>query len=197
MSNSKKLIVVTDAYLIAAGVEQLSLEINGLLFDCSFSGNEKNLVSKIIEKKPDYVAIDPHSVINNLITLLNELDKKAQVIGIVNSSTPFNIQGKFSNTISIENNKFDLIESLKKVIGKVDNRNDNHEDILSKREKEILRNLAQGKTNQEIANELFLSIHTVMTHRKKITAKLGIKTTSGLTVYAIMNKLVDIREIEN
>lgn len=197
MSNSKKLIVVTDAYLIAAGIEQLSLEINGLLFDCSFSGSEKNLVSKIIEKKPDFVAIDPHSVINNLITLLNELDKKTQIIGVINNSTPFNIQGKFGNTISIENNKFDLIESIKKVIGKVGNHNDNHDDILSKREKEILRNLAQGKTNQEIADKLFLSIHTVMTHRKKITAKLGIKTTSGLTVYAIMNKLVDIRQIEN
>jgi len=53
-----------------------------------------------------------------------------------------------------------------------------------------------GLTNQEIADKLFLSVHTVMTHRKKITRKLGIKTVSGLTVFALMNKLVDIREVE-
>ncbi|HJN05399.1 MAG TPA: LuxR C-terminal-related transcriptional regulator [Bacteroidales bacterium] len=47
-----------------------------------------------------------------------------------------------------------------------------------------------------MADKLFLSVHTVMTHRKKITRKLGIKSLSGLTVYALMNNLVDIREVE-
>ena len=67
---------------------------------------------------------------------------------------------------------------------------------LSNREKEILRQVALGKTNKEIADTLFISIHTVITHRKKITARLGIKSIAGLTVYAILNGLVGMEEVE-
>ncbi len=67
---------------------------------------------------------------------------------------------------------------------------------LSKRETEILRMVALGHTNQVIAELLFISIHTVVTHRKKITAKLGIKTISGLTVYALLNNIIESGEME-
>lgn len=66
---------------------------------------------------------------------------------------------------------------------------------LSEREKEILVEVARGKTNKEIASELNLSVHTVMTHRKNISHKTGITSISGLTVYAIINKLVDLSQL--
>ncbi|RLD72360.1 MAG: DNA-binding response regulator, partial [Bacteroidetes bacterium] len=66
---------------------------------------------------------------------------------------------------------------------------------LSERETTVLKHVTQGMTNQEIAEKLFLSVHTVTTHRKNITKKLGIKTVSGLTVYALLNKVIDMREI--
>ena len=50
--------------------------------------------------------------------------------------------------------------------------------------------------NKEIADHLNISIHTVISHRKNITRKTGIKTVSGLTVYALLNDLVDIHSIE-
>jgi DNA-binding CsgD family transcriptional regulator len=65
------------------------------------------------------------------------------------------------------------------------------ENELTLREKEILRQVAMGFSNKEIADSLFISIHTVITHRKNITGKLGIKSISGLTVYAIINRLID------
>ena len=68
------------------------------------------------------------------------------------------------------------------------NRGDNID--LSEREKEILVAVAKGMTNKEIADKHFISIHTVISHRKNITRKTGIKTVSGLTVYAIFNNLV-------
>ena len=52
-----------------------------------------------------------------------------------------------------------------------------------------------GFANKEIADKLFISIHTVISHRKNITEKLGIKSISGLTVYAIMNNLLDLEDI--
>ena len=60
---------------------------------------------------------------------------------------------------------------------------------LSAREKDVLRLLVAGKINKEIADELCISINTVITHRKNITAKTGIKSVSGLSLYALMNGL--------
>jgi DNA-binding CsgD family transcriptional regulator len=68
-------------------------------------------------------------------------------------------------------------------------------ETLSEREKEIVQLVALGKTNKEISEALFISPHTVITHRKNITSKLGIKTIAGLTVYAILNGIIDTEEL--
>ena len=67
---------------------------------------------------------------------------------------------------------------------------------LSSREKEIISLVVKGLTNQEIADKLFLSVHTVMTHRRNIARKLQIHSATGLTIYAIVNKIVDLSEIK-
>lgn len=61
---------------------------------------------------------------------------------------------------------------------------------LSIREKDVLKELAQGKTNKEIADILSISVNTVITHRKNISSKLGIKSVSGLSLYALMNGII-------
>lgn len=66
---------------------------------------------------------------------------------------------------------------------------------LTQREKTIVRQVSLGLTNKQIAEELFLSTHTVTTHRKNISSKLGIKSVSGLTVYAIVNNIITIEEV--
>ena len=67
-------------------------------------------------------------------------------------------------------------------------------EVLSQREKEILAAVAHGKTNKEIADDLFISINTVVTHRKNIARKTGINSIAGLTVYAILNHIVEISD---
>ncbi len=67
---------------------------------------------------------------------------------------------------------------------------------LSSREKEILVCVAKGMLNKEIADKLCLSIYTVITHRKNITRKLGIKTVAGLTLYALLNGLIDSSSVQ-
>ena len=72
---------------------------------------------------------------------------------------------------------------------------DDEQQTLSSREKEIVVCVVKGMTNREIADKLFLSTHTVITHRRNIARKLQIHSASGLTIYAIVNKLVDLSEI--
>ena len=67
---------------------------------------------------------------------------------------------------------------------------------LSSREKEILICVAKGMLNKEIADACNISVNTVITHRKNITRKIGIKTVAGLTVYALLNNLIDMNTIE-
>lgn len=69
-------------------------------------------------------------------------------------------------------------------------------DILSQREKEIVVCIAKGMSNKEVADALNLSVHTVTTHRRNISSKLQIHSPAGITIYAIVNKLLDLHEIQ-
>lgn len=61
---------------------------------------------------------------------------------------------------------------------------------ISERESEIIQLIAKGHTNKQIAEELFLSSHTITTHRKNIMAKLGVNNTAGIVMFAVKEKLV-------
>lgn len=83
----------------------------------------------------------------------------------------------------IEDALLSIIKAAKKVETSADSQ-------LSQREREVLRELAGGKTNKEIADTLCISINTVITHRKNISSKLGIHGVSGLSLYAVMNGII-------
>lgn len=68
-------------------------------------------------------------------------------------------------------------------------------DALSNREKEIIACVAKGMSNKEIAEHLFLSVHTVTTHRRNIAQKLQIHSSAGLTIFAILHNIIDIKDI--
>jgi len=72
---------------------------------------------------------------------------------------------------------------------------DNNE-VLGEREKDVIISLVQGMTNKEIADHLCISVNTVITHRRNIARKLQIRSAAGLTIYAIVNNLVDISNVK-
>ncbi len=90
-----------------------------------------------------------------------------------------------------------LISDTSSTIGqKIDNlfqnvKSKRRSNQLSTRETDVLKLVALGDSNKQIADKLFISIHTAITHRKNITQKLGIKTIAGLTLYAVLNNLTD------
>lgn len=76
---------------------------------------------------------------------------------------------------------------------KVEESSDN---VLSEREKEIIVQVVKGLSNKEIAEVLFISVNTVMTHRRNISRKLQIRSAAGLTIYAIVNGLVNLEDVQ-
>ncbi len=100
---------------------------------------------------------------------------------------------RFDAVVGIGSHPSALIQRLRSVAAEEDRvADDERGNELSAREKDILVAVASGATNKEIADRLNLSVHTVVTHRKNISRKLGIRTISGLTVYAIMNNLIEV-----
>ena len=103
--------------------------------------------------------------------LLNCLDSVIQITDSQND-----IYSIISNLTEMENESAESLQT----------------EHLSIREKEVLVQLVNGLSNKEIADKLNISIHTVITHRKNITQKTGIKSQSGLTIYAISNKIINL-----
>lgn len=99
------------------------------------------------------------------------------------------------NHITVQSPQEIIIEQLTQLLAGDNNSAVENNKELSSRETDVLQLVAKGITNKEIADKLNISLNTVLTHRKNITAKLGIKTVSGLTFYAIMNGLISGDEI--
>ncbi len=91
-----------------------------------------------------------------------------------------------------------LVPQLKKMEEALQKKSEKmvEDDTLSEREKDVLVHIVRGLTNKEIAAKMFLSVHTVNTHRKNIMNKLKIHSPAGLTIYAIVNKLVEIEDLD-
>lgn len=86
----------------------------------------------------------------------------------------------------------DVTKKISKLIGT----NGDDREQLSDREQDVVVALVQGMSNKEIANHLFISVNTVITHRRNIARKLQIHSPAGLTIYAIVNGLVDISNVK-
>ncbi|MBE5693756.1 MAG: DNA-binding response regulator [Bacteroides sp.] len=124
--------------------------------------------------------------------------KRIRIIALVTSFVDASLLGKYDESISI----FDDLDILsKKIAGLLNVASEEEEvdnqDTLSQREKEIVICVVKGMTNKEIAEKLFLSIHTVITHRRNISKKLQIHSAAGLTIYAIVNKLVTLNDVKD
>lgn len=96
----------------------------------------------------------------------------------------------FQELLSLQKQGHPHGEHLPKLMARM-----NTEKVLSDRETEVLALIAQGKINKEIADKLCIGLTTVITHRKNLQEKLGLKSVSALTIYAVTHGLVDINHI--
>ena len=91
-----------------------------------------------------------------------------------------------------ESRQSDVSAKISSMIGK----NQEGADALGEREKDVIVALVQGMSNKEIAEHLCISVNTVITHRRNIARKLQIHSPAGLTIYAIVNNLIDISAVK-
>jgi len=129
--------------------------------------------------------------------LFFQLQSDASYIALISDpQEEVRFRKKFTEVLSRNAPKETIIPLLEKILRDTSLQNKKKSDLLSERETEVLKQVARGYTNQQIAERLFISKHTVISHRKNITSKLGIKTVSGLTVYAVLNNLIPKDQIE-
>ncbi|MFV0546459.1 MAG: response regulator transcription factor [Bacteroides sp.] len=126
------------------------------------------------------------------------MQKGVKIVALVSSFVDTSLLNKFDDRLSI----FDSIETITTKLSALLNTaeeedEDEGQETLSYREREIVVCVVKGMTNKEIADQLFLSIHTVITHRRNISRKLQIHSASGLTIYAIVNKLISLDEVKD
>jgi len=118
---------------------------------------------------------------------------KVKWVGIVYSFFDKKTIEQFDNVIEISESPPNINKIIYSVYEKkCDCKKGNKSNELSEREKDVLIELINGLSNKEIANKLFISTHTVASHRKNIVSKTGIKSLSGLTIYAITQKIISI-----
>ena len=189
-------IIAEKSYIIRTGLMKIinSFPETSVIKEVS---DIKNLVKLVNNHKPDFLIVniklveEPHDDLRKLFS--NKTDTK--FIIFTGSRREKEHFVYFDEQISVDEDKSVIIQKLNALISAQKPEKETEENIgLSEREKEVVRQVALGKTNKEIAEELYISTHTVITHRKNITGKLGIKTVSGLTVYAILNNIIDIDE---
>lgn len=179
-------IIIEKSFLIRFALKQLIQEITARCYWHELTGFEELRNIGLNTSQP-LLIINTHLLPSNYKILLDKMNFPGLRVVLFS----YDAETKYSNemVIYLDEGGKDILEKLKSVLvqepGKI-----HDSKILSERETDVLRCVALGMTNREIADRLFLSTHTVITHRKNISAKLGIKTIAGFTMYALLNNII-------
>ena len=161
--------------------------------------NERNFFRDINKLKPDFVIINYDFYKSLDVNDFNsKIEKsKSKIIKLIDRNKDDNFLNGVDYCLDINDAKCNIINQIKDIVAPLleTEKANSNSSVLSNREKDVLRYIALGLTNKEVADKLFISIHTVVSHRKNITKKLDIHTVSGLTIYAVLNKIIDIKSL--
>ena len=155
--------------------------------------NPEHLSERITATDANLLVINPLLLGFNNKEFLAQLGKEHPnliIIALVTSCLEHTVLTPYHGVIEINDTRSKIIGKMNE-FAQSENAKKADDVELSKREIDVLVAVAKGMMNKEIADMMNISIHTVISHRKNITRKTGIKSVSGLTVYALLNNLID------
>lgn len=190
-----RVVIVEPAPVIQEGIK-LFLERNPCFQITGCFSDLQSFENRLIKHDFHIVLLNPalvrfHRQYN--IRTLFACNSDISVVAVVYQYVPAEMLRHFDGIIDIYEDGETIVRKLIKTIEAVPQKNSQPiiENIeLSDREKDTLIALSKGLTNKEIADKLCISPHTVISHRKNIVRKTGIKTIAGLTLYALFNNLI-------
>ena len=198
MNNNLKIIIIEPSTLVTTGLTSILAECEDfeIIFCCD---NLLTGISKVKQLIPDILIINP-----DMLDLMNrrmirtslELPDHTALVGMATTYIDSHSRKNFDGIIDIYDSPQQIIQKQFAAIqNHVENPDSSESYKLSERENEILVSVAKGLPNKEIAEMLNISVNTVISHRKNIQKKTGIKSVSGLTVYALLNNLINQSEV--
>jgi DNA-binding NarL/FixJ family response regulator len=193
---SNRVIICEASEIIAIGLAEI---IDGMAqFDVvARLDSPEHLSEKITATDANLLIIDPMLLGFHSKDFLSQLGKEHPnmvIIALVSSYLDHSMLTPFGGVIEINDTKSKVISKMNEFAQSEATKNTDDVE-LSKRETDVLIAVAKGMMNKEIADQMNISIHTVISHRKNITRKTGIKSVSGLTVYALLNNLIDEKDL--
>lgn len=198
-THAKKVLLIVPSKIVARGIEAVLSElgefrVEGILTDLSHASQMRlrNIDADVIVLDPVVFDFVSRSSVRSHISEYSD----AAVVGLQTIPMDDEQKKQYDALIGLNDDPVLIVRKLRESLDSRQDNSETEEYDLSAREKEILVCVAKGMLNKEIADDCNLSIHTVITHRKNITRKTGIKTVAGLTVYALLNNLIDSSSID-
>ena len=192
-------ILIIDSYLLRKGMVSLLNHIKGIVILQEFDSTH-GLSAYLLKQPVDFIIIC-QSLFDASLDLYIKNPGLLEKTILLQEGHPGRKEENDSSTqvhasIHLKEEREKILSKIQGLLDQSGLKNkDPYSAELSPREITIVRLVSLGLTNRQIAESLFLSAHTVMTHRKNISSKLGIKSVSALTVYAIVNNIITIEEV--
>ena len=198
MKSDKKIIIVEPSPIVSAGLASYFDDMKQVSIVSQLDRIDR-MEEKLAAYNPDILIINPlliaYDTNEHFLKICRDFSNVIPV-ALVTSYVDAGILKQFKDVIEINDSKQKVVTKIFNLFSDNKLTHDKPESIeLSNRETDVLVALVKGLTNKEISDKLYISVHTVITHRKNIVRKTGIKSVSGLTVYALLNNLVDESEI--
>lgn len=178
---ARQVVILLHNTIEAAGMQRIIHDAFGITAHLACGIDE---LLQLPAEAIDLVVTDAQCFLENLKVFL---PRKARTLVVADRPAQHHVDINFIDT---HRDVDTVIMAFRPFLGEKDD-NPQPGNVLSHRETDVLRLVASGMINKQIADALHISINTVLTHRKNITAKLGIKSVSGLSFYAMMNGIID------
>lgn len=199
MNTYLKIALAEPSAIIRCGLELILKRLPGVHVQQAECASAESLIESLRIHQPDILIVNP--------TLLGYFPlqevkrgsrcKQMKCVALLYGTTDPSLLIGYDEQMELYDSAEKIQQKIKQINPQEESEatEDENTQTLSSREKEIVICVVKGLTNSEIADQLFLSPHTVVTHRRNIARKLQIHSASGLTVYAIVNKLVELKDL--